>query len=145
MSTLESPTPTPQLYSYTWTVGGGYGLVADKEIEIFGSAFHGKVAGRTGAACEERGLVRDGGAARAGTAASTRRTFRGYGGRKDEGGRVIAGETYKRAPKEQPVSICGEIEDTLRADREQPGGRGGRQAKEERDVILPSLENPVPL
>jgi hypothetical protein len=48
-----------------------------------------------GAASEEGGLVGDGRAARARAAASAGRASRSDGGREDEGGGVVAGETWR--------------------------------------------------
>jgi hypothetical protein len=69
-------------------------LVSDEEVQVFGTTFAGEVPTGTSTAGQEGGLVCDRRASRARAAATACWALCSYRGREDEGGGVVAGETW---------------------------------------------------
>jgi hypothetical protein len=68
-------------------------LVSDEEVQVFSSPLPGEMSTRTSTTSQEGGLVRDRRTAGARAAATACWSFGSYSRGKDEGGRVVAGET----------------------------------------------------
>jgi hypothetical protein len=71
------------------------GLVADEEVQVLGTTLSGEMATGASTTRQERGLVRDSRAARARAAATACWAFGSYRRGEDEGGGVVAGETWR--------------------------------------------------
>lgn len=70
-------------------------FIPNEEVQIFRTAFCRKMAAGTCATCQERGFVRYSWATGARATCTASWSFGSYCGREDEGGGIIAGETYK--------------------------------------------------
>ena len=73
---------------------GRESFVTNEEVQILSTTFPRQVTAGTSTACQERRLVRNCWTARAGRAAAACWAACGYGGGEDEGGGVVAGETW---------------------------------------------------
>jgi hypothetical protein len=69
-------------------------LIANEEVQVFGTALPRQVSAGPSTAGQEGGLVRDCRASRTRAAATACRAFGSYCSGEDEGGGVVAGETW---------------------------------------------------
>jgi hypothetical protein len=70
-------------------------LVANEEVQVLGTTFPGQVSTGPSTTSQEGGLVRDRRTSGARPAATACWAFRSYGRGEDEGGGVVAGETWR--------------------------------------------------
>jgi hypothetical protein len=70
-------------------------LISDEEVQVFGTTFAGEMPTGASAASQKGGLVCDRRASRARAAATACWAFGSYRGGEDEGGGVVAGETWE--------------------------------------------------
>ena len=73
---------------------GRESLVANEEVQVFGTALPREMPARSSTAGQEGGLVCDGRTTGARTAGTACWAFRSYRRWEDEGGRIVTGKTY---------------------------------------------------
>lgn len=87
-------------------------LVADKEVQIFGSSLRAQVARGSGASGKKRRLVCNSRPSRSGAGVAASSAFRSDSGREDERGRIISGETWGPASAHEDLHRALHLEES---------------------------------